>query len=96
MSFSVITCINDFLGCLEFFFQDFLMCYIFRNAKSHSQVTQWYKYRAFDIEKLSRQADFALELVKLGVERGVQVQYQSHLTVAIMAISSYKQPNICT
>ena len=58
------TNVNAWKACYNF---------CFRNASNHSQVTQWYKYRAFEIERLSRQADFALELVKLGVERGVQV-----------------------
>ena len=64
-----------------------IMLLIFRNAVSSADITKWYKYRAFEIERLSRQADFALELVKLGVERGVQVrrsvftQFFSHFEI---------------
>jgi hypothetical protein len=36
-------------------------------------LTDWYEYRAKEIEKLSRQADCALDLIKLAIERQVQV-----------------------
>ena len=40
---------------------------------SDAIVSDWYQYRATEIERLSRQADSALEFVKLGIERGAQV-----------------------
>lgn len=40
---------------------------------STSQLTDWYLRRAIEIESFSRIVDFSLELVRLGLERGVQV-----------------------
>ncbi|KAJ8315923.1 hypothetical protein KUTeg_006524 [Tegillarca granosa] len=35
-------------------------------------LSEWYIYQAFEIERCSRLVDSALELIKLGMERGVQ------------------------
>ena len=40
---------------------------------SKDQLVDWYQHRACEIERLSRQVDHALELVNLGMERGVPV-----------------------
>jgi hypothetical protein len=45
----------------------------YRGDVSGEVLTDWYEYRAKEIEKLSRQADCALDLVKLAIERQVQV-----------------------
>ena len=41
---------------------------------SKSQLTEWYTERALEIETFSRMVDHALELTRLGIERGVQVE----------------------
>ena len=40
---------------------------------SKQQLTEWYTQRSFEIERFSRMVDFSLTLVRLGMERGVQV-----------------------
>jgi len=37
-------------------------------------LRDWYEMRAVEIERLSRQADCALEMVNLAMERGVKVR----------------------
>ncbi|XP_053405478.1 NBAS subunit of NRZ tethering complex-like [Mercenaria mercenaria] len=44
----------------------------YRGNITGETLTDWYEYRGKEIERLSRQADSALELVKLAVERNVQ------------------------
>ncbi|ESP01249.1 hypothetical protein LOTGIDRAFT_212786 [Lottia gigantea] len=39
---------------------------------SSELLTQWYQYRACEIERLSRQVDNSVELVKIGVKHGIQ------------------------
>jgi hypothetical protein len=36
-------------------------------------VTDWYDYRAYEIEALSRHVDHSLELIRLAIERHVEV-----------------------
>ena len=40
-------------------------------------LSKWYSYRACEIERLSRQVDLSVELVKLATERGVEVSVKS-------------------
>jgi len=44
-----------------------------RGEISTDTLCDWYEYRAKEIERLSRQADCALELINFGTERHVQV-----------------------
>ncbi|XP_028411208.1 LOW QUALITY PROTEIN: neuroblastoma-amplified sequence-like [Dendronephthya gigantea] len=44
----------------------------FSGVLDSKMLTEWYKYRAHEIEQCSGQIDNALELVKLGQERGVK------------------------
>ncbi|KAJ8304032.1 hypothetical protein KUTeg_017615 [Tegillarca granosa] len=45
----------------------------FRAKKLTKEVlSEWYIYQAFEIERCSRLVDSALELIKLGLERGIQ------------------------
>ncbi|XP_064620288.1 NBAS subunit of NRZ tethering complex-like [Lineus longissimus] len=39
---------------------------------SKSLLTEWYIHRACEIERLSRLVDYSLELIKFGMERGVE------------------------
>lgn len=50
-------------------------CPNFRGDLSGETLTDWYEYRAKEIERLSRQADCALELIKLAMERNIQVDH---------------------
>ena len=44
---------------------------------TRAQLTDWYGYRAREIEKLSCQVDHALDFVRLAMERYVQVSFES-------------------
>jgi hypothetical protein len=51
-------------------------------------LSKWYSYRSCVIERLSRQVDLSVELVKLATERGVEVSVKfivnpAHATTSI-------------
>ena len=49
-------------------------CVVYRGVElSREQVCQWYENRACEIEQLSGQVDGALQLVKLAIDKSVEV-----------------------
>lgn len=47
-------------------------------------LSKWYSYRSCVIERLSRQVDLSVELVKLATERGVEVSVKSIESILLM------------
>ncbi|XP_070541643.1 NBAS subunit of NRZ tethering complex-like [Ptychodera flava] len=57
----------------DFLYEDHPQLEKYRTAEPGSTLlTDWYRFRACEIEELSRQVENALELVRLGIEKNVQ------------------------
>ncbi|XP_074650577.1 NBAS subunit of NRZ tethering complex-like [Tubulanus polymorphus] len=62
-----------------------------------SDLTEWYSYRACEIERLSRQVEHSIDLMKLAMERGVQgleSVYNDLLTMETLVFEGYVSEDV--
>ncbi|XP_077865799.1 NBAS subunit of NRZ tethering complex-like [Saccoglossus kowalevskii] len=57
---------------------------------SDKLLTEWYKFRACEIEQFSRQVDNALELINLGIERNISDLNDLHTDLVTMETLVYE------